>query len=100
MNWLQFAVAALCRVLRVSRCGFYAWQARPESARWVRDRQLLPAIEQVHAAGRETYGARKTWVALNQAGEILLTLSEEVEEVPLYEPSQQNACRPFRSANE
>jgi putative transposase len=64
----QFAVAALCRVLRVSRSGFYAWQTRPESARRVRDRQLLPAIERVHAAAHETYGARKTWVALNQAG--------------------------------
>jgi transposase InsO family protein len=64
----QFAVAALCRVLRVSRSGFYAWQTRPESARRWRDRQLLPAIARVHAAARETYGARKTWVALNRAG--------------------------------
>ena len=64
----QFAVAALCRVLRVSRSGYYAWQTRPESARCVRDRQLLPAIERVHAEARETYGARKTWVALNHAG--------------------------------
>jgi transposase InsO family protein len=64
----QFAVAALCRALRVSRSGFYAWQTRPESARRARDRQLLPAIAQVHAAARAAYGARKTWVALNHAG--------------------------------
>ena len=64
----QFAVAALCRALRVSRSGFYTWQTRPESARRVRDRQLLPVIARVHAEAREAYGARKTWVALNQAG--------------------------------
>jgi transposase InsO family protein len=64
----QFAVAALCRALRVSRSGFYAWQRRAESARRVGDRQLLPAIARLHAAAREAYGARKTWVALNQAG--------------------------------
>lgn len=57
----------MCRVLRVSRSGFHAWQRRPESAHCVRDRELLPAIARVHAAAREAYGARKTWAALNQA---------------------------------
>src|SRR5439155_1235038 len=64
----QKPAAALCRALRVSRSGFYTWQTRPESARRVRDRQLLPVIARVHAEAREAYGARKTWVALNQAG--------------------------------
>src|SRR5262249_35038419 len=36
----QHALGLLCRCLRVTRSGFYAWQRRPESARATRDRQL------------------------------------------------------------
>ena len=37
-------VARLCRVLGVSRSGFYAWQGRPPSARSRSDRQLATRI--------------------------------------------------------
>ena len=34
------SLSLLCRCLRVTRSGFYAWQRRPESAHAKRDRQL------------------------------------------------------------
>jgi hypothetical protein len=51
------AVSQLCRVLGVSRAGFYAWQGRPPCARVVADRQLTERIREVHQRSRATYGA-------------------------------------------
>ena len=42
------SVSRLCRMLSVSRGGYYAWRARGESQRSRRDRELLTHIEQVH----------------------------------------------------
>jgi putative transposase len=53
-----------CRVLKVSRSGFYEWRARPPSAREVADAHLLDAILDVHAAARGTYGVRRVHAEL------------------------------------
>jgi putative transposase len=50
-------VSLLCRVLGVSRAGFYAWQSRPLSARTVADQALTQQIRQLHRRSRATYGA-------------------------------------------
>jgi putative transposase len=50
-------VSQLCRVLGVSRAGFYAWQSRPPSVRAVVDQQLTEQIRTIHARSRGTYGA-------------------------------------------
>ena len=44
-------VAALCRLLKVSRSGFYAWLRRPPSARVVADEVLT---EQIRTASMRT----------------------------------------------
>jgi putative transposase len=50
------AVSLLCRVLGVSRAGFYAWQARPPAARAVADQALTAQIRAIHERSRATYG--------------------------------------------
>jgi len=65
----EFRVAAMCRVLNVSRSGFYAWCVRPPSRRAKANAQLLERIQQIHTASRENYGALKTWWVLRAAGE-------------------------------
>jgi len=57
-------VSQLCRVLGVSRAGFYAWQSRPPSARAVGDRQLTEQIRTIHARSRATYGAPRVHAEL------------------------------------
>ena len=57
-------VAVACRVLRVSRSGFYEWRGRAPSARQVVDEQLTATITEVHAAFRGTYGAPRVHAEL------------------------------------
>jgi transposase InsO family protein len=61
-----FGVKRLCRVLEVSRSGFYAWQGRPPSARAVRDAELAGLIGEVHQRSRRTYGAPRVHAELRR----------------------------------
>src|SRR5215471_12382282 len=65
-------VAVACRLLGVSRSGYYEWKGRPESAREARDRELLKLIERVHADSRGSYGSPRV------AAELRLGLGVEV----------------------
>jgi putative transposase len=58
------AVSLLCRVLGVSRAGYYAWTRRPPSARARTDAALTAQIRQVHQRSRGTYGAPRVHAEL------------------------------------
>jgi putative transposase len=53
----HYSLPLLCRCMRVSRSGFYAWQARPESARARRDRQLKVRIRTSFSKSQGRYGS-------------------------------------------
>lgn len=65
----EHQVATMCRVLRVSRSGFYAWLKVPLSARAIEDKRLLELIRASHAASGGVYGAPRVWADLREAGE-------------------------------
>ncbi len=65
----QHSVRMMCRLLRVSRSGYYDWRQRGESARRCRDRDLLRLIRQVHLESDGVYGARKVQRELAYLGE-------------------------------
>src|SRR6187551_3103772 len=65
----MFPVAALCRVLRVSHSGYYAWAKRPASNRATRDAVLVPQIIASHDRSDSTYGAPRIPGDLQEAGE-------------------------------
>jgi transposase InsO family protein len=52
-----YPMRILCRVLRVSRSGYYAWRIRKPSARQLEDEQLRPKIVEAFKIGRGTYGS-------------------------------------------
>ncbi len=54
----------MCRLLRVSRSGYYAWRHRPASARDVANESLVSVIRDVHEHSRGTYGARRVHAEL------------------------------------
>jgi len=58
----------MCRVLKVSRGGYYSWKDRGPSKRSQSDQRLLTQIQAVHEQSREHYGIVKCWKALKQSG--------------------------------
>ena len=63
-----YPVKILCRVLRVSRAGYYAWRQRPLSARAVHDEVLITAIRTSHEHSRGTYGVPRIHADLQASG--------------------------------
>lgn len=52
-----FPVVALCRNLRVTTSGFYAWRGRPDSDHTVEDRRLQVLIRASFDASKQRYGS-------------------------------------------
>jgi transposase InsO family protein len=65
----MFPIRLMCRVLRVTATGFYAWRSRPESKRAARDRQLTAKVRAFHEASRGTYGSPRILKDLQEDGE-------------------------------
>jgi putative transposase len=63
-----YGVKRLCRVVGVSRSGFYAWLGRPRSARSVSDAELAGIIVEIHDRSRRTYGAPRVHAELARLG--------------------------------
>jgi putative transposase len=61
-------VGTWCRVLGVSRSGYYAAQRRPPSARLRAQRRLVLQVHAVHRASGETYGSPRVQRALRADG--------------------------------
>ena len=59
----------MCRVLRVSRSGYYEWLRRPESSHHREDRRLSQVITAIHRKSRATYGSRRIKAELTEQGE-------------------------------
>jgi putative transposase len=68
-NQADFPIAAMARVLSVSKAGYYAWAGRQPSARWLADAALLMRIRTVHLGSHETYGAPRVHADLRDQGE-------------------------------
>jgi putative transposase len=58
----------MCRALRVSPSGYYAWRVRPESARAQYDRELTRVIRRLHAQNDGTYGSPRMHMELVTEG--------------------------------
>ena len=61
-------VAWLCEALGVSRSGFHAWLKRGPCARSREDEAIMPAVRASFAASARTYGARRIWRDVLEAG--------------------------------
>jgi len=64
----EFPLTLMCRVLQVSRGGFYAWARRPLSARAQQDTQLQVAIAASHRRSTGTYGSPRIQRDLRDGG--------------------------------
>jgi hypothetical protein len=60
-------VAVMCRVLGVSRSGFYAWERRAPCDRALEDAWLVEKIKRINADSNGTYGSRRIHAELRLA---------------------------------
>lgn len=65
----EFRIATMCRVLRVTRGGFYQWLNKPLSDRAIEDQRLLGVIRDSYVASSGVYGSRRVFGDLREAGE-------------------------------
>jgi putative transposase len=62
------SVPMLCRLLGVSRSGYYAWRSRSPSERFRFDAVLSEKIETIHRNSRATYGSPRVHAELRAIG--------------------------------
>ena len=58
----------MCRILEVSKSGYYAWAQRPMSQRSKANARLVEDIKIVHAQSRRTYGSPRVHAELIRQG--------------------------------
>ena len=68
MNQADYPVATMCRLLKVSKSGFYACEGRGLSARERSDIRLTALIEAIHRHSHGTYGAPRVHAQLHHDG--------------------------------
>ena len=67
-HWDEFPIGLMCRVLRVSRSGFYAWCAGEPSARALADDVLLAHVRVSFLESDRTYGSPRVLEDLRDQG--------------------------------
>jgi len=58
----------MCKLLNVSKTGYYAWRDRASSEHQQTDQRLLTRIRLIHGASRQTYGSPRIHAALRRDG--------------------------------
>jgi len=64
----EFEITVMCRVLDVSRSGYYAWRKRPVSSREMANQGVKELIEDIYYQSRQTYGSPRIQVELADRG--------------------------------
>ena len=64
----EFRLSLMCRVLDVSKSGFFAWLKRAESRRQREDVKLLQRIREIFLGSDRTYGSPRVWAELVDKG--------------------------------
>ena len=63
-----FRVETMCRVLKVSRTGYYCWLKRPVSQRRIQDEIVKEQIVNIYNKSRKTYGSPRIHKQLGREG--------------------------------
>jgi putative transposase len=64
-----YPVALMCRVLKVSRAGYYAWCKRPASQHTQEDQRLGLAVVAIYRESRGRYGSPRVHAELRERGQ-------------------------------
>lgn len=69
----SYPTSLLCKIFGVSKSGYYAWKARPETDE-TEELRVIRLIEKIHQGSRGTYGSPRVFQVLKGLGE---TYSED-----------------------
>jgi len=64
----EFSVQRMCRVLDVTRSGYYAWHPEKTGPRVQANQILVEHIRKEYTTSRQTYGSPRIWAALQGQG--------------------------------
>jgi transposase InsO family protein len=64
----DYPISLLCKVLGVSRSGYYGWKDRPPSKRSREDAEFTERIRQIHDRSRQIYGYPRVHAELKALG--------------------------------
>jgi putative transposase len=64
----NFPVSVVCKVLGVSRSGYYDWKTRAPSRRTREDGTLTEKIQEIHQRSRKSYGSPRVHAELRALG--------------------------------
>lgn len=67
-NEREFGVKDMCKVLDVSRSGYYAWVKRKPCQHGIEDKALEKLIKEIYAQGRRKYGSPRVQLGLRNRG--------------------------------
>ena len=67
----NYPVYLLCKVLEISRVGYYQWQKHKATMRKVENMRLLEKIRYYYESSRRTYGLPRLWHSLRREGIIV-----------------------------
>jgi putative transposase len=65
----NYPVALMCRVLKVSRSGYYAWRGRPAANHTAEDQRLALEVGAIYAESRGCYGSPRVHAELRARGQ-------------------------------
>lgn len=64
----KYPVKRLCKLLKISRSGYYEWSTRPLSKHYETDVDLAAEIYEIHERSHRTYGAPRVAAQLHDRG--------------------------------
>jgi len=67
-NRNEFRVVVMCRVLRISRSGYYAWINKPRSRRAIENERFLSRIRIIFKESKGIYGSPRIHKEMQEAG--------------------------------
>lgn len=65
----EFPVSLMCKVLGVSRSGFFDWKRRDSSEKEARKNSLVVKISKIHLGSKKIYGSPRVYKTLKGLGE-------------------------------
>lgn len=90
----DYPVTCCCKVLQVSRSGYYAWLRRPTSSQQQRRAELADQIREVHQSNRGVYGSPRVYQVLRAQGQKVC--ENTVAKIMRHEGLQAKAKRKFQ----